>query len=64
MKRDQLIRDLNKRARELGFALVVDMARGKGGHCVVRLNGRFSVIKSGEITPIMAKVIKKQLGLE
>jgi hypothetical protein len=40
------------------------MARGKGGHCVVRLSGRFSVIKSGEITPIMARVIRKQLGLD
>ena len=33
------------------------MARGKGGHCVVRFNGRFSVLKSGEITPRMEKVI-------
>jgi hypothetical protein len=40
------------------------MGRGKGGHCVVRLNGRFTIIKSGEITPLMAKVIRKQLGLE
>jgi hypothetical protein len=31
---------------------------------VVRLGSRFSVVKSGEITPLMAKVIRKQLGLE
>jgi hypothetical protein len=27
------------------------------------LKGAFSVIKSGEITPLMEKVIRKQLGL-
>lgn len=64
MKRDQFIRELNKEARHLGLTLEVDFARGKGGHCVVRLPGRFSVIKSGEITPIMARVIRKQLGLD
>jgi hypothetical protein len=63
VKRDQFIRELTRQARQLGLELEVDMARGKGGHCVVRLNGQFSVIKSGEITPIMAKVIRKQLGL-
>ena len=64
VKRDQFIRELNKQARQLGLALEIDMARGKGGHCVVRLDGRFSVIRSGEITPLMAKVIRKQLGLD
>ena len=63
MKREQLIRQLSKDAREAGGALIVDMARGKGGHCVVRFGAAFSVIKSGEITPLMEKVIRKQLGL-
>lgn len=63
MKCEQLLRQLSKDARRAGHELGVDMARGKGGHCVVRFNGRFSVIKSGEITPLMEKVIRKQLGL-
>jgi hypothetical protein len=63
MKREQLLRQLSKDARAIGRALVVDMARGKGGHCVVRCGDRFSVVKSGEITPMMEKVIRKQLGL-
>lgn len=63
MKREQLIRQLSKEAKAMGLTLEVDMARGKGGHCVVRCNGRFSVVKSGEITPTMEKVIRKQLGL-
>lgn len=64
MKREQFIRQLAKDARTLGLVLEVDMARGKGGHCVVRLPGRFSVVKSGEITPLMARIIRKQLGLK
>lgn len=63
MKREQLLRQLNKDAKAKGLTLDVDMARGKGGHCVVRCGGQFSVIKSGEITPTMEKVIRKQLGL-
>lgn len=63
MKREQLIRLLSKEARAARGELLVDMARGKGGHCVVRFGERFSVIKSGEITPLMEKVIRKQLGL-
>jgi hypothetical protein len=63
MKRDQLLRKLAKDAKAKGFALEIDMARGKGGHCVVRCNGSFTVIKSGEITPLMEQIIRRQLGL-
>jgi hypothetical protein len=63
MKREQLLRKLAKDARACGLTIEIDMARGKGGHCVVRCNGRFSVIKSGEITPMMEIIIRKQLGL-
>lgn len=63
MKRDQLLRQLSKDAKAQGMALDVNMARGKGGHCVVRCGGRFSVVKSGEISPAMEKIIRKQLGL-
>jgi hypothetical protein len=64
MKRDQFLSQLTKEARKLGKAFDVNTARGKGGHCVVHFDGKFSVVKSGEITPLMAKVIRKQLGLE
>lgn len=63
MKREQLIRQLTVDARAAGGELDVNMARGKGGHCVVRFRGNFSVIKSGEITPLMEKIVRKQLGL-
>jgi hypothetical protein len=63
VKREQPLRKLLQDAKADDLVLEVDWARGKGGHCVVRVSGRFSVIKSGEITPIMERVIRKQLGL-
>jgi hypothetical protein len=63
MKREQLLRKLARDAKSRGLTSQLDMARGKGGHCVVRVSGRFSVIKSGEITPLMEAIIRKQLGL-
>ena len=55
---------LNKQAKAAGWSFRVDMARSKGGHCVVWCNARFAVVKSGEITPIMEKIIRRQLGLD
>ena len=63
MKRNQLLRALAKDAKARGWSFEVDMARGKGGHCVVRCNGQFSVVKAGEITPLMEQIIRKQLRL-
>ena len=63
MKREQRIRELRKSAKALGLDLIVDPARGKGGHWVLRVAGRFSVIQSGKISPKMEATIRKQLGL-
>lgn len=63
MKRTQLLRDLTRDAKASGMELTVDMVRGKGGHCVVCCGSSFTVIKSGEITPLMERIIRKQLGL-
>jgi len=63
MKREQLIRALRKDAKQAGGELLVNMARGKGGHCVVRFKNRFTVIASGEVSPRMEKIIRGQLGL-
>jgi hypothetical protein len=63
LKREQLIRQLRKDALAAGGELVVDEARGKGGHYVVRYEGRFTIIQSGEITPKMEQTIRKQLRL-
>jgi hypothetical protein len=39
------------------------MARGKGGHCLVTVGDRVTVVPSGEITPVFEKIIRRQLGL-
>jgi hypothetical protein len=63
VKRDQFIRELTRDAKSLGLQLVVDKVHGKGSHYVVRLGVRFTTVKSGEITPLMARIMRKQLGL-
>jgi len=64
MKREQLLRLPHKQAKAENRTFRVDMARGKGGHCVVWCDAQFAVVKSGEITPMMEKIIRKQLGLD
>lgn len=63
MKREQLIRKFRQEARNKGLAFAVNMARGKGGHCMVTVGDRITVIPSGEISPTFEKLIRRQLGL-
>ena len=63
MKREQLIQKFRKEAKDKGLALIVDMARGKGGHCLVTVGDRVTVIPPGDISPTFEKIIRKQLGL-
>ena len=63
MKREALIRELRKTARKQGLDFEIITKQGKGSHYIVRLGGKMSTIQSGEISPKMAKIIKKQLGL-
>lgn len=63
MKREQLIQKFRKEARERQLAFSVNMARGKGGHCIVSVGDRMTVIPSGEISPTFEKIIRRQLGL-
>ncbi|QMV00147.1 hypothetical protein GHV40_00990 [Devosia sp. D6-9] len=64
MKRNQLIQKLNKEARDMGVPFSVNMGRGKGGHCIVFFGDKQTTVKSGEITPMYEKLIRKQLGLK
>jgi hypothetical protein len=63
MKREQLIRRFRQEAKDKGLTFAVDMARGKGGHCMVTVGDRITVIPSGEISPTFEKIIRRQLGL-
>jgi len=63
MKREAFIRELKAIAKERGFPFRLVVREGKGSHYRVYIGQKTTIIKSGEITPIMAKVMKKQLGL-
>jgi len=40
------------------------LERVRGSHYRVTFDGRISTVQSGELTPLMMRTIKKQLGIE
>jgi len=64
MKREQLLRELRQLAKETDKEFEVYEDKGKGSHYRVKFNGRFTTVKSGELTPGYVRLIKKQLGIE
>ena len=64
MKREQLLRELRKIAKSQNLELEVFEDKGKGSHYRVKLNGKMTTIKSGELTPTYVRLVKKQLGVE
>ena len=64
MKREALVRELRKLARESGMTFEVVPDRGKGGHWRIHFGNRFTIVKSGELTPTYVKLVRKQLGLD
>lgn len=64
MKREQLLRELRKIARDRDWKLEIFENKGKGSHYRVTLNGKMTTIKSGELTPKYVRIVKGQLGIE
>jgi len=64
MKRDALIREIRDIARKQGKPFDVFTGKGKGSHYRIIFDGRMSTIQSGELSPLMVRTIKKQLGIE
>lgn len=64
MKREQLLRELRKIAKDRKMELEIFEDKGKGSHYRVRLNGKMTTIKSGELTPTYVRLVKKQLGVD
>jgi len=64
MKREALIRELRRLAREQGKAFEIDAGHGKGSHYRIRFGSKRTTIKSGELTPLYVTLIRKQLGIE
>lgn len=63
LKRNAFLRDLRQSAKELGLPFELDTKKGKGSHYRVKVGGRTTTVPSS-VTPALAKVIRKQLGLE
>jgi hypothetical protein len=64
MKRDQLLRRLRAEAKGLGLEFQLDKAAGKGSHYRVRIGTRLSTVQSGELSPLLVRKIRKDLGLD
>lgn len=64
MKREALIRELRALARKNGTVFEIFPDKGKGSHYRVRLGDRFTTVQSGELTSLMVRTIKKQLGVD
>jgi hypothetical protein len=62
-KRDRFIGELREEARRRGLHFRIEYHRGKGGHAMVWVGGRFTTLPSREIDPHTARKIRKQLGL-
>ncbi len=64
MKREQFLRELRKIAKDRQFDLEIFEDKGKGSHYRVKLNGKMTTIKSGELTPTYVRLVRKQLGID
>lgn len=63
MKRDQFLSDLRRWCRKQGKDFSVDMQSGKGSHIKLCVDGRKTIVKGGELSPVYIKLILKQLEL-
>jgi hypothetical protein len=64
MKREQFLKLLRREARDAGKQLRIDKVAGKGSHYRVYVGDRFTTVQSGELTPLMMRTIRRQLGLK
>ena len=64
MKREALTRELRALARKRDLAFEVFTNRGKGSHYRVRFGDRMTTVQSGELSTLMVRTIRKQLGVE
>ena len=64
MKREKLLRQLRREAREAKVEFRIEMSEGKGSHYRVYFGNQVTTVKSGELKPGYVKPIRRQLGLE
>jgi hypothetical protein len=59
----QFIRQSRKWAKAHGLEALVEKSRGKGGHQIVRIGGRWTTVKTGEIGAGLLAAMLDQLGI-
>lgn len=64
MKREALIRELRKLAKERQVRFDVETGHGKGSHYRLHFGDRFTTLKAGEMTPGYVRLVRKQLGID
>ncbi|MGH6958836.1 MAG: hypothetical protein ACREEW_19405 [Caulobacteraceae bacterium] len=62
MNRDAFLRDLRRFCRKTGRSFEWRQSRGKGGHGIVTVDGRWTTVQSG-LDEGRKESILKQLGL-
>lgn len=63
MNGKQFIRQARKWANANGQTMTVEKSRGKGGHQVVRIGGKWTTVKTGEIGTGLLNAMLGQLGI-
>lgn len=63
MKRERFLSSLRHWCRRNGRAFRIDKTGGKGSHIKVFVDGRQTIVKDGEIGPILKAVMLKQLDI-
>jgi hypothetical protein len=63
MKREQFLSALRRWCRENGRNFRIDRTGGKGSHLKVHVDDAQTIVKHGEIGPILKQAMLKQLGL-
>jgi hypothetical protein len=61
--RDQFLSRLQRYCRRRGLAMAFDPGAGKGSHGRVVVEGRATIVKSGQLSPVYQSLVLKQLGL-
>ncbi|MGF3022654.1 hypothetical protein ACQVP2_07480 [Methylobacterium aquaticum] len=64
MKRDALIRDLRRYARNNNLDFELFKRKGNGSHYLVKVGDKLTTIQYGELDPFKVKRICEQLNID
>lgn len=63
MNGKQFIRQATQWAKAHELEAIVEASRGKGGHKVLRIGGKWTTVQTGELKPGTFHAMLKQLGI-